>query len=149
MADELRAALLAGTHGKDVSLTALEPKVPASMHTWRDDIAGKPPIATDSAGAFWVWSRAAEDADTSPANVRASETVNGKAMTYYTSQGAGNVAATVNVGHRVTNYGSVNGIVARFQAYAAAQVVLLDTPSFPDVSGKPRDTPEGYTPRRG
>ena len=149
LADDLHAAAKqADTQHTNAPLAALEAQVPAEMGDWRRNVATVTFDATDSAGAYWAWSGAAEDADTAPVNVRASEAVHGNAMTYYTSQGAGHVAATVNVGHRVTNYSSVNGIVARFQAYATCQVVLLDATAFPDASGKPQSTAEGYAPRR-
>ena len=150
LADDLHAAAKqADTQHTNVPLTDTVIRVPAEMQSWREQLASttNPYQAADSAGAYWVWSGAAEDADTAPVDVRASESVHDNATAYYTSQGAGNVAATVNAGHRVTNYSSVNGIVARFQAYTTCQVVLLDATAFPDASGKPQSTPEGYASR--
>lgn len=136
------------THN-NAPLQALEPHLPAAMSDWRTDLAAPDKhYATDSAGAYWAWSRAAKDADTAPANIRATEVVGAVAMPYYTSAGAGNVAATINVGHPATHYSSVNAIVARFQAYATCQVVLLDTPVFPDTTGANKSTPDDYVARR-
>ncbi len=95
-----------------------------------------------------AWSHAAIHADTEPVNLRAFKTVDGQSKVYYTCQGMGCVAATVNVGQPSANYAHINGIVARFQAYTTGQVVLLDTPTFPDAQGQPQPLPENYQPRR-
>ncbi|MDI3262996.1 MAG: hypothetical protein QJR11_09345 [Fulvimonas sp.] len=95
-----------------------------------------------------AWSHAAIHADTEPVNLRAFKTVDGQSKVYYTCQGMGCVAATVNVGQPSANYAHINGIVARFQAYTTGQVVLLDTPMFPDAQGQPQPLPENYQPRR-
>lgn len=42
---------------------------------------------------------------------------------------------------------SVNGIVARYQAYANALVVLADWTSFPDASGHAQELPEEFVRR--
>lgn len=99
------------------------------------------------AGAYWAWSRASQYADLQPTNLSVSKTATGPGShSYYTSAGMGNVAATVNVGHAATHYSSVNGIVARFQAYNTCEVALMDTPTFPG-SSKPNE-PQDYKPRR-
>jgi hydroxyethylthiazole kinase len=131
-------------------LAALETAVTtAHMKAWRDEVNGSPGTASDSAGAYWAWSNASTYADMEVANQRSSKPASGPGShTYYTSTGMGNVAATVNVGHPSTNYASVNGIVARFQAYNTCEVVLLDTPRFMSTRGEAQFIPEDYKPRR-
>ena len=87
--------------------------------------------------AYWSWCKAAQYADTTSENVRTTITTDKKeSLTYYTHEGFGSVAATVNVGRPVTDYSRINGVQARFQAYSVAQVVLFDTPEFPHADGK-------------
>jgi hypothetical protein len=139
----------ADREGSNAPLMAAETHVTADMRRWRDGIADAdhPADATDSAGAYWAWSHASQYADAEPANQRASKTASGTGShMYYTSASMGNVAATVNVGHPSTNYASVNGIVARFQAYNTCEVMLLDTPIFPGSSTS--NEPQDYKPRR-
>ncbi|MDO1530432.1 peptidoglycan DD-metalloendopeptidase family protein [Fulvimonas sp. R45] len=138
----------ADKEGSNAPLMALEAAVAAaSMKGWRDDVGEMTFVAADSAGAYWAWSYASQHADAEPANQRATKPATGAGShTYYTSAGMGNVAATVNVGHPSTHYASVNGIVARFQAYNSCEVVLMDTPAFPG-SNHPNE-PQNYKPRR-
>ena len=99
--------------------------------------------------AYQSQSKAAQYADTISDNVRTTITTDKKeSLTYYTNEGFGSVAATVNVGRPVTNYSSINGVQARFQAYSIAQVVLFDTPEFAHVDGKSYPLPEGITIRK-
>ncbi|PLZ04372.1 hypothetical protein CY652_01525 [Burkholderia sp. WAC0059] len=58
-------------------------------------------------------------------------------IAYYTNDAFGLVAATVNAGSPSESLKSVNGLVARFQAYTSAQMTLLDMPMFPDSDGFP------------
>lgn len=135
--------------GSNAALVAAETHVTADMRRWRDGVADAdhPADAADSAGAYWAWSHASQYADTEPANQRNSKVATGGGNhTYYTSQGMGNVAATVNVGRPSARYASVNGVVARFQAYNTCEVVLLDTPVFPGSTNQ--NEPQDYKPRR-
>ena len=120
----------------------------------RDGIVPPPPsdnpkdIAYTS-GAFWSWSMAARYADITSENVRTTITTDkNENLIYYTHEGFGSVAATVNVGRPVTNYSSINGVQARFQAYSVAQVILFDAPEFPHADGKNYALPEGITLRK-
>lgn len=142
------AASQANAQGSSGSLVAEEVHLSADMQIWRRDMGDGNHIAVsaDSAGAYWAWSRASQYADAEPANQRATKPATGSGShTYYTSAGMGNVAATVNVGHPSSNYNSVNGVVARFQAYNTCEVVLMDTPVFPG-SSEPNE-PQDYNPR--
>ena len=99
--------------------------------------------------AYWSWSKAAQYADTTSENVRTTITTDKKEnLTYYTHEGFGSAAATVNIGRPVTNYSSINGVQARFQASSVAQVVLFDNPEFPHADGKSYPLPEGVTLRK-
>lgn len=123
--------------------------VPINVQNWRDDVGNGRHVAVsaDSTGAYWAWSHASQYADMEPANQRTAKPATGAGShTYYTSAGMGNVAATVNVGHPSTHYASVNGIVARFQAYNTCEVVLMDTPVFPGSSRS--NEPQDYKPRQ-
>lgn len=130
-------------------LLAMEPHISSEMRRWRDGIADMrhPASAADSAGAYWAWNKASIEADSEPVNVRAFKTVSGHSIMYYASQGMGRVAATVNWGSPNKPFNRVNGIVARFQAYDTCEVVLLDTPNFPNAHGESQPTPQGYKPR--
>jgi len=61
---------------------------------------------------------------------------------YYEHRSFGKVAATVNVGQPSDDFTKVNGIQARFQAFAAAQVVLFDCPLFPHKDRSEKALPE-------
>ena len=152
VSDDLAEKLHNAAHKADVtrtnaSLEALEADVPIEMKQWRNDLGNNASAAADSAGAYWAWSRATTNADNEPSNIRATKPAGKLSLPYYTSVGFGQVAATVNVGHPSTNYASVNGIVARFQAYNTCEAVLLDTPTFPSAGGKSLSAPENYVPR--
>ncbi|MEO7067830.1 MAG: M23 family metallopeptidase [Rhodanobacter sp.] len=143
------AAKRADNERSNVPLADSTLHISEEMKDWRQAIgvARGPSPAADSAGAYWAWSQASTHADAEPANARTSKTASGATHVYYSSQGMGSVAATVNVGHPSASYNSVNGIVARFQAYNTCETVLLDTPQFADNSGKPQPIPDGYKPR--
>lgn len=143
------AASQANAQGASGPLVAEEVHLSADMQIWRRNIGDgrHTAVSADSAGAYWAWSHASQYADIEPSNQRSSKPASGHgSRTYYTSSGMGNVAATVNVGHPSAHYASVNGIVARFQAYNTCEVVLLDTPSFP--GSNPSNEPQDYKPRR-
>jgi hypothetical protein len=58
-------------------------------------------------------------------------------MPYYSSDSFGRVAATVNVGHASSRFSLINGIEARFQAYAAALFTLADGIRISSLDGHP------------
>ncbi|MBE1161897.1 M23 family metallopeptidase [Dyella acidiphila] len=158
------AAKQANTQRSNTPLEAIESQVSATkMKKWRRELGDdtRLDLSTDCACAYWAWTHAAPFADTKPFNILKSITaedhtqayVKGRTrlkatVHYYTSTGMGNVAATVNIGHPSTIYKSVNGVVARFQAYNICQALLLDTPNFPNIHGLMNSVPEGYMPRR-
>ena len=77
--------------------------------------------------------------------------VGSAAKAYYRCESFGQVAATVNFGSPCKNLSSidkVNGIVARFQSYSNAMVVLADKPAFKDKDGNVKDKPDEFSPRR-
>lgn len=125
-----------------------------TMKQWRLDVAGSPSNTYDvanSAGAYWAWTEASRFADQPSASVRAEKQLSNALGVYYASQSFGQVAATVNFGSPVSNPASiekVNGIVARYQGYTNALVVLADTPQFPSQNGKLLAMPEGYERRK-
>lgn len=139
----------ADQQGSNAPLVQVEAQMPSAMIDWRRSLGdGQNPYqSADAAGAYWAWTQAAKHADEAPVNIRKTQTA-GKMQVYYSSEGMGKVAATVNFGHSSENYSHVNGIVARFQAYVACQMILLDSPSFPDSKGNAKPIPEDYTQRR-
>lgn len=141
------AARQADHQRSNAPLVALETRVAtADMKNWRTELSDgtRMDLSADCACAYWAWSRASQYADAEPANTRASKPAPAHNV-YYTSPGMGNVAATVNRGKPSTNYSSINGIVARFQAYNTCEVTLLDTPIFPGTN-QPHE-PRDYRPR--
>jgi hypothetical protein len=123
------------------------------MIQWRHQVETKAIDATQSAGAYWAKSKAAVYADESPTWTRTVQYPTGstKAQVYYRSEGFGQVAATINVGHPVADPRSaagVNGIVARFQAYTHAVAILADDGEFPDKKGQPQLMPDGFERRK-
>jgi hypothetical protein len=151
------AASQSNTQHTNTPLIAADAQIPTAMQAWRADIGAKWDQASNSAGAYWRWSLCAKSADTSAPNVMAVQIAQAKVghgqsanetVVYYTNAAFGRVAATVNVGRPSTSYHSVNGIVARFQAYTSAQLIFLDMPLFPDADGVAHPTPAGYIPRR-
>jgi hypothetical protein len=128
------------------ALRALEGNLPAHLIALRNAIEGsrgRPMEPSDSAGVYWTWSAANQSADPIAAFLRT--TVD--AFTYYTHSSFGNVAATVNVGRQSTNYTSINGVQARFQAYTTAVMVLFEGKLFPDAQGQMQETPDGWSRR--
>jgi hypothetical protein len=71
---------------------------------------------------------------------------------YYRCESFGQGAATLNFGSPqkdARNIAKVNGIVARYQAYANALVVLMDdTVIFPYTEGFTATAPEGFERRK-
>jgi len=102
-------------------------------------------------GSRWAWTGASRFADVAPRFERKTVMVGSATKAYYRCESFGQVAATVNFGSPCKNLSSidkVNGIVARFQSYSNALVVLDDKPRFVDKDNNVSDKPEGYTPRR-
>ena len=128
------------------ALRALEGSLPANLIALRNAVEssqGRAMEPSESAGVYWAWSAANQSAD--PLAAFARITVDG--LTYYTHSSFGNVAATVNIGRASTDYKSINGIQARFQAYTTAVMVLLEGNLFPDARGQMQDAPEGWSRR--
>jgi len=121
------------------------------MIGWRANVGDEPLDAAHSAGAYWMWTEAARFADKTPSNERKTQPIGKTSHTYYRCESFGQVAATVNFGSprsNTTDIDKVNGIVARFQSYSNALVVLTDTPRFPDKDGSDQVLPEDFEPRR-
>ncbi|MDQ7977579.1 hypothetical protein QYH69_10050 [Paraburkholderia sp. SARCC-3016] len=117
---------------------------------WRKDIEVSAIDATESAGAYWAWTKASIYADRFPALKREIQIINNASHIYYSNEHFGQVAATVNFGSPVINHASiakVNGIVARYQAYVNALVVLADYMPFSGATGVVEITPDGYERR--
>ena len=106
--------------------------------------------AANSAGVYWAWSSASKSADAfilQPQNTRRQVNTGQGVKYYYENQAFGSVAGTVNTGSPSSSYSSIWGVQARFQAFANAQVVLLDTPAFEHTDGVTRDIPQGFERR--
>jgi hypothetical protein len=105
----------------------------------------------NTVGAYWAWSKASKAADgylTDSTNTIKTLTTNLGAKRYYENIPFGKVAATVNVGSPSSNFASIWGVQARFMAFANAQVILLDTPVFPQTDGTSQSTPQDFVVRR-
>ena len=122
----------------------------AEMKQWRDLVNTRDIDAALSSGTYWAWTNAAKFADQPTRLDRKTVMVGNAPKVYYRSESFGQVAATVNFGSPCKNLASidkVNGIVARFQSYSNALVVLDDKPRFVDKDNNVSDKPEGYVPR--
>ncbi len=125
--------------------------VTAQMIQWRDDVSDHPLDPSDSAGAYWAWSGAATFVNASPLLKRETKLVGNVTRPYYSCESFGQVAATVNFGspvHDISKIAKVNGIVARYQAYTQALMILADRMEFPNAYGQLNDAPEGYVQRK-
>ncbi|KQR87224.1 hypothetical protein ASG35_24230 [Burkholderia sp. Leaf177] len=157
IAKDVESALVEAYNKKDHAALqdAKNVGVTTMMKQWRDDIAGILTSTTyersDSAGAYWAWTEASRFADRPSKMERAGKLVEGGRGIYYKNQSFGQVAATVNFGSPVSNIASVervNGIVARYQGFTNALVVLADTPQFPDGAGRLLSIPESFERRK-
>ncbi|MEN0096443.1 MAG: hypothetical protein AAGB30_13725, partial [Pedobacter sp.] len=132
----------------NTALLALEGQISNDLRDLRKSLEPAPdarePGPSDSAGAYWAWSKAAKCADQSANFVYVSVPAGAGTEVYYTHASFGNVAATVNVGHASTNYASIYGIQARFQAHASAAMVLSEGALFPDANGQMMEHPQGW-----
>ncbi|WP_175665550.1 hypothetical protein ACN9MG_00605 [Burkholderia ambifaria] len=135
----------------DALLDIKHSELTAGMIQWRDDVAVKAIDASQSAGAYWSWTGAAKFADQPTELKREIQIVKGISHAYYSCRSFGQVAATVNFGSPVKNLASiakVNGIVARYQAYVNAMVVLADYTPFIFADGHVEIVPDGYDRRK-
>lgn len=145
----LKAQQTADKTRSNAALAALEGRVPADLRDLRDSISSARPReeASDSAGAYWAWSKASKSADQTAPFLPVDIAIANATVRYYTHTGFGNVAATVNVGHPSTSYSSIYGVQARFQAHTYAVKVLLDQEQFQNARGHMTDKPEGWARR--
>ncbi|CAB3793885.1 hypothetical protein LMG28614_03785 [Paraburkholderia ultramafica] len=147
----------AKTANKDGSNAALQdsrhPALTAQMIQWREDIASKAVFSAESSGAYWAWTKAAVYADKFPVLQRQAQNITKprfSSVVYYSCLSYGQVAATVNFGSPqkdASRIARVNGILARYQAYTSALMVLADGTLFPTAECQGWDTPDGYQRR--
>ncbi|AEK64100.1 M23 family metallopeptidase [Collimonas fungivorans] len=132
------------------SLSDASTGISSEIITRRDNVKNSFDAA-NSAGAYWAWSGASKQADgffDDPSNnIKVVNTDHGTKH-YYENKAFGNVAATVNTGAPSSSFSSIWGVQARFMAFANAQVVLLDTTSFPQSDGSTKEIPEDFIYRR-
>jgi len=137
-----QASVKANATGINAALTALEIDVPASLQAWRNALSSHPLDVVDSAGAYWAWSGASSNADQPPVMQRETEMIGNLQKPYYSCQSFGLVAATVNVGRPSTASAHINGLQARYQAYTAVLIQLMDLIPFPSANGTPQSNPD-------
>lgn len=142
------AALQANQSRDNTYLDDATVGVTREMAGWRGQVADTGFDSTHSATAYWAWSDATRSADGDSTFVRQTVRTTSGAKVYYEHEAFGRVAATVNVGRPSTNYASINGVQARFQAYTTAAVALMDTLQFPGTQGALQPAPDDYRPRR-
>jgi hypothetical protein len=126
-----------GLYDPTHSLSDASTNIPVEIIKGRDAVVN-PFEAADTAGCYWVWSRAIGCAD-EYWNNQTSEyspllTDNGNKF-YYINKAFGKVAATINTGRPSSNFGAVWDIQSRFLAFANAQIIMLDVTSFPQPGG--------------
>jgi hypothetical protein len=113
----------------------------------RRDATANPFEAADSAGVYWVWSRAAGCADEyweqRNSTLRSLTTDHGIKY-YYENRAFGKVAGTINTGSPSSQYSTIWDIQSRFMAFANAQVILLDITSFPQPNGSTCSLPVDF-----
>jgi hypothetical protein len=123
------------------------------MIQWREDIADGRVAPGTSAGAYWAWTKAAIYADKAPVMQLQIQNITKpsfRPVIYYSCLSYGQVAATVNFGSvpkDTAKIARVNGILARYQAYTSALIVLADGISFPTANGLQVDRPDGFERR--
>ncbi|KAE8757515.1 hypothetical protein FSO04_23775 [Paraburkholderia madseniana] len=136
------AARVADQAGNNAALVAADVNVSAEMKEWRNIVGTRQFEASDSAGAYWAWSDATKFADKIPVMRRETKQVGNTVKPYYSCDSFGQVAATVNAGYPSFSLSSVNGLTARYQAYTAALVALMDLTRFPAANGTTQFTPD-------
>jgi hypothetical protein len=135
----------------DTLQDAKHPDLTSQMVQWRNDVSDGRLDPSASAGAYWAWSGAAAFGSESPLMMRETKKVGQVTRVFYSCRSFGQVAATVNFGSPVqdmSKIAKVNGIVARYQAYTQALMVLADRMAFPNSHGQLQEIPEGHAPRR-
>ncbi|WP_027780005.1 M23 family metallopeptidase [Paraburkholderia caledonica] len=122
-----------GMYDPTNSLSDASTHIPSEIIERRNATAN-PFEAADSAGCYWVWSRAASCADEhesqQASTLRSLDTDHGTKY-YYENSAFGKVAGTVNTGSPSSQYSSIWDIQSRFLAFANAQVILFDVTNFP------------------
>ncbi|SCB36765.1 hypothetical protein [Cupriavidus alkaliphilus] len=145
-----------GTLRSNLPLFGVEPSIPPHVKRWRNDIAREPYDAADSAGYYWLVNRADEEADKYAASTQrafhihfSSPLRKRESFVFYENVSFRRVACIVNLpGHLSRENPSLNGLVDRYHAYAYAQVLLFDHPTFPDRAGVLRLKPDDYEWRK-
>lgn len=125
--------------------------IPQSVIDQRNSVGIDANERAQSAGVYWAWSGASEQADgylTNSTNTMISKTTTSGLKNYYENGAFGNVAATVNLGTPSSNFSRIWGVQARFMAFANAQVILLENPLFPQGNGTSGGIPENFSFRR-
>lgn len=125
--------------------------IPQAVIDQRNSVGIGAKERAQSAGAYWAWSGASEQADGywgNSANSIVSKTTRSGTKRYYENGAFGNVAATVNIGTPSSNFSRIWGVQARFMAFANAQVILLESAAFPQSNGASSDIPEDFSFRR-
>jgi len=126
-----------GMHDPTHSLSDASTHIPAEIIHRRNSTAN-PFEAADSAGCYWVWSRAvrcADEYEVHPGSTLRSLVTDHGTKHYYENVAFGKVAGTVNTGSPSSHYSSIWGIQSRFLAFANAQVVLFDVTNFLQPNG--------------
>jgi len=122
------------------------PSGAAQVKAARDGVSGDPFAAADSAGAYWAWNQTNFYADKPINNFaitiivdKGSPRFSGKSLVVYADNGFRDVACKINLPRTVGKQNPpLNGLVDRYTSYANAQLILLDTPEFPDsINNKP------------
>ncbi|SOY70370.1 M23 family metallopeptidase [Cupriavidus taiwanensis] len=156
--DASLSTLLATAHEKasklrsNVPLRAVEARIPDAVARWRGEIVDKHYEAADSAGYYWLLNRANEEADEYTPNKRrtfnihfSSRLKKQEPYVFYENVSFRRVACTVNLpDHLGRDNPALNGLVDRYHAYAYAQVLLFEHPTFPDGAGMEQIKPEDY-----
>lgn len=133
------------------SLSDTATGIPQSVVDQRNSVGTDANERAQSAGAYWAWSGASEQADGylgTSSNAIVSKATKSGSKHYYENAAFGNVAATVNIGSPSSSFSSIWGVQARFMAFANAQVILLESAVFPRADGTSSDLPEDFAFRR-
>lgn len=141
-----------GFVGKD-----LHPASATQIASWRADVSSNPYDAANSAGAYWSWKNANSEADEIGHNTRRTVAItqdrrsmrHGQSFSVYENAPFRRVACLINLpGDIDRTEPRLMGLVDRYSAYANAQVVLLDSATFPTTQGGVMPLPEDFEARR-
>ncbi|MCO4863979.1 M23 family metallopeptidase [Cupriavidus sp. WGlv3] len=160
--DAAMDAALRATYGRakqlrsNVPLHGAELTLAGNIVNWREDVAVDAYSAADSAGHYWLKNRANEELDTIKPNYRhafsvhfSSQLRRQDAFVFYENASFRRASCIVNLpGHLSRKNPQLNGLVDRYHAYAYAQVLLFDYPTFPDRAGIVQFKPEDYEWKR-